>query len=121
MNLIKKVFIVLLSFSEYLTCDPTKCLFLNDGPCMVIPTLIAMNPFELKYYPFVISIDKCTASCNVFSPKVCVPKEITYIYVTAFDVIENKNKAKAMTEHISCDCKCKINSTSCNSNQKWSL
>ena len=31
----------------------------------------------------------------------------------------NENKAKAMTEHISCDCKCKFNSTGCNSDQKW--
>ena len=29
-----------------------------------------------------------------------------------------KNKAKAMTEHISCDCKCKFNGTTCNLNQK---
>ena len=28
------LFIVLLSFSESLACDRTKCLFLNDAPCM---------------------------------------------------------------------------------------
>ena len=39
--------------------------------------------------------------------------------VQAFNVITNKNKAKAMTEHISCDTKCKFNSTKCNSKQKW--
>ena len=51
------LFIVLLSFSEPLA---TKCMFLNDEPCMVRPTLIDMNPFELKYYPFMISLNKCT-------------------------------------------------------------
>ena len=39
--------------------------------------------------------------------------------VQAFNVITSKNKAKAMTEHISCDTKCKFNSTKCNSKQKW--
>ena len=39
--------------------------------------------------------------------------------VKAFNMITNKDKAKAMTEHISCDCKCKINSTTYNSKQKW--
>ena len=34
-------------------------------------------------------------------------------------MIANKYEAKTMTEHISCDCKCKINSTTCNSKQKW--
>ena len=41
------------------------------------------------------------------------------INVKAFNVVTNKNEAKAMTEYISCDCKCKFNSTMCNSNQKW--
>ena len=42
---------------------------------MVRPTLIDLNPIELKYYPFMISLDKCTGSCNVLSAKICVPKE----------------------------------------------
>ena len=45
--------IVILSFSEPLA---TKCLFLNDEPCMVRPTLIDMNPFELKYSRFIITL-----------------------------------------------------------------
>ena len=36
-SLIKQMFIVLLNFSESLAA---KCLFLNDEPCMVRPTLI---------------------------------------------------------------------------------
>ena len=55
--------------------DLTKCLFLNDETCMVRPTVIDMNPNSFKYYPFMISLNKCTGSCNVLSPKICVPKE----------------------------------------------
>ena len=99
--------------------DLTKCLFLNDEPCMVRPTIIDMNPVELQYYPFMIRLNKCTGSCNVFSPKMCVPKETKDIYVKTFNMITNKDKAKVMTERISCDCKCKLNSKTCNSNQKW--
>ena len=54
------LFIVLLSFSESLARDRIKCLILNDQSCMVRPTLIDMNPVELKYYPFMISLNKCT-------------------------------------------------------------
>ena len=74
-----KVFIVLLRISESLARGWTKCLFLNDEPCMVRPTLIDLNPVELRYYPFMISLDKCTGSClilNVLSSKIGVPKEI---------------------------------------------
>ena len=86
---------------------------------MVRPTLIDMNPNELKYYSFMISLNKCTGSCNVLSPKICVPKETKDINVKAFNMITNKDEAKAMTEHILCECKCKFNSRICNSKQKW--
>ena len=63
------MFIVLLSFSESLA---TKCLFLNDESCMVRPTPIDLNPVDLKYYSLMTSLDKCSGSCNVLSPKGCV-------------------------------------------------
>ena len=71
-SLIKQVFIVLLSFSELFA---TKCLSLTDEPCMIWYSLIDLNPVVLKYYPFMISLDKCSGSCNVLSPKICIPKE----------------------------------------------
>ena len=86
---------------------------------MVRPTLIDLNPVKLKYYSFLISINKCTGSCNVLSSKICVPKETKDIDVKAFNMITNKNETKAMTEHILCTCNCKFNSAMCNSNQKW--
>ena len=42
---------------------------------MVRPTSINMNPVELKYYSFMISLSNCTGLCNVLSPKICFPKE----------------------------------------------
>ena len=65
------LFIVFLSFSSSLTSDQIKCLFLNDEWCIFRPTLIDLNPVELKYYPFMTSSNKCTVSCNVLSPKIC--------------------------------------------------
>ena len=94
-NIIKQVFIVLLSFTESLV---TKCLFLNDEPCMVRPTFIDMNPVGLKCYSFVISLNKCAAYCKVVSQKIPVLKETKNKNVKAFNMITNKNEAKAMTE-----------------------
>ena len=31
---------------------------------MSIPFLFNLNPVELIYYPFMISLDKCSGSCN---------------------------------------------------------
>ena len=106
--LIKQVFLVLLSFSESLT---TKCVSLNDELCMIRP--------KLKYYPFLISLDKCNGSCNNLFPKICVQKKTKDINVKVFNMTTNKDEAKTITKHILCDCKCKLISATCNSNQKW--
>ena len=66
------MFLALLSFSQPLA---TKCVSLNDEPCIIRPILIDLNPFELKYYPFMISLGKCTGSCNVLSPKYVFQKK----------------------------------------------
>ena len=63
-SLIKQEFFVLLSFSSSLAhivkvSDRTKCLSLNDEPCMVRTTLIDLDPVQLKYYLFMIKFDKC--------------------------------------------------------------
>ena len=114
-SLIKQVFIVLLSFSESLT---TKCVSLYGKPCMVRPSLIEVNPAELKYYLLKINLDKYSGSYSVLLPKICVPEKTKDINVNAFNMITNKNEANTITKHISCDCKCKFNTTTCNSNQK---
>ena len=85
----KQVFIMLLSFSESLA---TKFVLLDDKPCVVRPTLIDLNSVELKYYPFMISLNKCNGSCNVLLPKICVPKKTKYINVKVFNMITNKMK-----------------------------
>ena len=114
-SLMKQVLIVLLSFSSSLA---TKCLSLNDEPCMGRPIVIDWNPVELKYYPFMISLDKCSEICNALSSKTWVPKKTKDVNVKAFDMITNKNEAKTMAKHFLCGFKCKFNSTACNSNQK---
>ena len=66
------LFILLLSFRSFLA---KKCLFLKDEPCKVRSTLIGLNLDELKHYPFMASLNKCTGSCNVLSPKICFQKK----------------------------------------------
>ena len=126
LSFIKQVFIVLLGFIESLVhvakiSDQTKCLSLNDEPRMVRPILTNLNSVEVKYYLFMISLDKCTESCNVLSLKYALQKTKNkrYKFHKVFNMITNKNEAGAMTKHVLCDCNGKFNSTACNSNQKW--
>ena len=85
--------IALLSFSESFS---TKYFFLNNDSCMIRPNLN-----ELNNCPFIISLNRSTASYNILSSKIYAPKK--NINVKAINMITNKDKAKAMAEHILCD------------------
>ena len=76
---------------------------------MIRPTLIDLNLVELKYFPFMISLDKCNESFNV-------QDKTKNTNVKVFDMERRINKTK---KYVSCECKCKFNSTICNSNHKW--
>ena len=60
-RLIRQVLLALLSFSQSLA---TKCVSLNNEPCMIRPTLIDLKLVDLKYYPIMIRLDKYSRSCN---------------------------------------------------------
>ena len=59
---------------------------------------IDLNPIELEWYPFMISLDKCNGSCNALSPKISVPKKKHF---NAFNMITHKNEVKTVEKHIS--------------------
>ena len=54
------------------------------GAMQVRPAPINISPVQLKYYPFMISLNTCAGSYNVLSPNVCVPKETKEKNVKAF-------------------------------------
>ena len=88
------MFIGLLSFSSSLV---TKCLPLNSEPCRIKPTLIDLNPIDLNYYPFMVSLDKCSGDCNAsndLSTKICVSRKTKDVNVEAFNLITKIHEAE---------------------------
>ena len=108
--------IVLPTFSKSLA---SKFVSLNNQPCMIRAFLIGFNHVQLKYYPFMISLDKCNGSCssiNDLSMRSCIPSKSKDVNV---NMVTNGNEAKTLVKHILCDCKCIFNSTTWNTNKKW--
>ena len=88
---------------------------------MVSPTLIDLNPVELDYFAFMISLNKWSGSCNAVDDiftKICFLNKNDSVNVTLFNMITKLNAAKTLV-NVKCDCKCKLNSRIWNSNQKW--
>ena len=95
---------------------------LNNEPCMIMSTVIDLNPIGLNYYPFMISLDKCDGSFNAvdgLSTKICVPTKEKDLNVKVFTMIRKIYEAKTLVKLIPCDCNCKFEGTTSNSNQKW--
>ena len=102
----KKVFVALFSFSKSL---PTKYVSLNNEPCMIRSFPIDLNHVELKYYPFMISLDKCNGSCksinDLLSMRICVLSKTKQVNVKVVKIIRIIKEAKTLVKHFSCDCK----------------
>ena len=70
---IKQVFSTLLDFCRSLATKFVSCLFVS---CLAKLTLIDASLNEPLYYPLVVSVDKCSGSCNTIDDPytwVCVP------------------------------------------------
>ena len=73
---------MLTEFLSCCKCSATKCVSLNNEPCMTRPFLFDLNPAELKYFPFKITLIKCNWSCNdvdELSTKICLPNKIKQV------------------------------------------
>ena len=96
---IKKIFIRLLScivnFSSH-----TKCISLSNQKCKIQLTLINLHPNEyvqgLRYYPFVVHLDRCVGSLNTLydlSNGVCVPNKAEDLNLILFNMIAGMDKS----------------------------
>ena len=89
-----------MSLSESLA---TKCVSLNNEPCLFRPILIDLDPVELDYYQFMISVDKCSGRCSSvddLSLIICVAGKAKDVNVQVFNMITNRNEAKTLVKHI---------------------
>ena len=108
-----------MSFSGILA---TKCVSLNNEPCLDRPTLFDLNSNEFHYYPFRVSLDRCNESCNTvddLSSRICVSNKAEDVNLNVFNVITRINESKTLTKYISSDFKCKFDGRKSNLNQKW--
>ena len=83
-------------------------------------TFIDLNPIELNYHPFMITLDKCNRSCNVaddISAKISVPSKRKDVNVKLLNMITRINEAKTWVKHIAWDCKCKFDGATFKSNK----
>ena len=100
---IKKLIIGLLT-NIVSASNHTKCVSFSNPKCMTIPTLISFHPNNynqgLRYYPFVVNLDRRVRSCNTLndlSNKIYVPNKAEDLNLSVFDKITGINESKTLT------------------------
>ena len=95
---IKKMFIGLLT-NIVSASNHTKCVSFSNPKCMTQPTLISFHPNNynqgLRYYPFVVNLDRCVRSCNTLNEY--VPNKAEDLNLSVFDKITGINESKTLT------------------------
>ena len=110
----KKLFIVLM-INIVNACNHTRCLSLSNQKSIIQPTLINLHPNEFsqefRYYPFVVKLVRCVASCttlNNLSNKVCAPNKTEHLNLSMVNLIAGINESKILTKHVSLEYKCRF-------------
>ena len=95
---IKQVFTALLRFSSTLA---TKCMSLNNQPCITRPTLIDLNPDEcnqgLGHHPSVVNFNRFDGSCKTLddpSGRICVSDTTGNKNLNVYNLIAIENESK---------------------------
>ena len=90
----------LLSFNRTLVA---KLKSLNNENFLAISALINLNPNELHYYQFVVSLGRYNRRCNTLddpSGKIYVPNKKENVNLIAFNVITSINESKTLIKSI---------------------
>ena len=66
LRFLKTVFIMSLSYYVNQIQKNVKCIPLDNQPYLANGTLVDLNPSELRYYPFAVSLDRYSGSCKGF-------------------------------------------------------
>ena len=93
----------LFDYQVFVDLYQLNVLSLNNEWCETRTALIDLNPVELNYYQFMISLDKCNGSCSiltVYLAKFVSQNKIEDANLRVFNLITRKNESKTSIKHI---------------------
>ena len=120
---IKKVFFVAMTFFSFnpLNLNSLEFVSINNSECKIRTKIIDINNNEPTFYPFSISVNKCSGSCNNINDpyaKLRVPNVVKNINVKVFNLMSRSNQTRHIEWHETCKCKCRLKSSVCNNKQR---
>ena len=83
----------------------------------VRPKTININSNNPIFYPFSVTINRCSGNCNNISDpyaRICVPDTVKNLNVKVFNLISRTNETRSIEWHETCKCICRLNEIICN-------
>ena len=102
--------------------NPLKCVSMNNQECKIRTNIIDVNNMESTFYPFSISVNKCSGSCNNINDpyaELCVADVVKNINVKVFNLMPRSNETRHIEWHETCKCKCSLDASVCNNKKRW--
>ena len=85
--------------------------------CKVRPEIVNINSNKPIFYPFSVTINKCSGNCNNINDlyaRICVPDTVKNL-----NVMSRTNETRSIKWHETCKCICRLNEIICNNKQRW--
>ena len=84
-----------------------KCVSLNNQLCLTRPTLTDVSPKEFPYYPYFVSVDKCSRSCQAIDDLYayrCILNIGKNTNIKIFSLMSNFNESRFLAQENLCVC-----------------
>ena len=107
-SFIKKVFFLGLTILSNFT-NALDCISMKNSECKVRSEIISFNSNNPMFYPFSITVNKCSGNCNNINDpyaKICVLDAIKNLNVKVFNLMSRINETKFIEWHEKCKCIC---------------
>ena len=98
------------------------CVSMNNQECKIRTKIIDINYNEPSFYPFSISVNKCSGSCNNINDPyaiLCVSDVVKNMNVRVFNLMSRTNDTKHIEWHEICKYKCRLDTSVFNNKQMW--
>ena len=100
-----------------------KCHILYNEACKPRDFMFhTNNQRELRYYPFVLKVQRCQGSCDTLHEpmlRYCWSNKTEPIYAKVYDMHKDKFVAFKLQNDLSCSCECMFTKSVCSPRQTW--
>jgi len=99
----------------------SDAIMLDNAFCAVRPALVPVDPQNHDYFPYFVTLNRCSGSCNTVPPNIfhCVAKTQADVVVEAFSILSGVLEQVTLKNDTACKCECVVKADQCD--KEWQV